>query len=156
AADYAELMVESERLDADLVRHRERESVLRTTVSQLAGRQAMEREAIQESDHRLSDLRQGVQKVQADLERLLERREQMGVQLREAAEEVVRLDEEIRVAGERLDALAAEREATRGALAEAERLVVERTRAADELATRVERRRSGLAEERERLEGLRL
>src|SRR5262245_29421779 len=79
AADYAELMVESERLDADLVRHRERESVLRTTVSHLAGRQATEREAIQESDHRLSDLRQGVQKVQADLERLLERREQMGV-----------------------------------------------------------------------------
>ncbi len=156
AADFAGLVAEAERLDADLARHRERESVLRTTVSRLAGRQATQREAIQESDHRLSDLRQGVQKVQADLERLLERREQVGVQLREAAEEVVRLDEEIRVAAERLDALAAEREATRGALAEAEHLVGERARAADQLASLVERRRTGLAEERERLEGLRL
>src|SRR5256712_10086464 len=156
AADFAGLVAEAERLDIDLAQHHEREGVLRTTVSRLAGRQATQRQAIQESDHRLSDLRQGVQKVQADLERLLERREQMGVQLREAAEEVVRLDEEIRATGERLDTLAAERETTRGALAEAERLVVERTQAADQLANLVERRRSGLAEERERLEGLHL
>src|SRR5437899_6373397 len=156
AADFAGLVAEAERLDSDLTRHRERESVLRTTVSRQAGRQATQREAIQESDHRLSDLRQGVQKVQADLERLMERREQVGVQLREAAEEVVRLDEEIRVAGERLDALAAEREATRAALADAERLIGERGQTADQLASLVERRRTGLAEERERLEGLRL
>src|SRR3989442_768882 len=51
---------------------------------------------------------------------------------------------------------AAERETTRGALGEAERLVAERTQAADHLAGLVERRRSGLAEERDRLEGLRL
>src|SRR5262249_3856667 len=51
---------------------------------------------------------------------------------------------------------AAERETTRGALGEAERLVAERTQAADQLADLVERRRSGLAEERDRLEGLRL
>src|SRR5213594_1812622 len=156
AADFAGLVAEAERLDIDLAQHHEREGVLRTTVSRLAGRQATQRQAIQESDHRLSDLRQGVQKVQADLERLLERREQMGVQLREAAEEVVRRDEEIRVTGERLDALAAERETTRSALGEAERLVAERTQAADQLAGLVERRRSGLAEERERLEGLRV
>src|SRR6266852_8239613 len=54
--------------------------------------------------------------------------------------EAERLDAEIRVAGERLDALAAEREATRGALAEAEHLVGERARAADQLASLVERR----------------
>src|SRR5215813_2460184 len=156
AADFAGLVAEAERLEVELAQHHEREGVLRATVSRLAGRQATHREAIQESDHRLSDLRQGVQKVQADLERLLERREQMGVQLREAAEEVVRLDEEIRVTGERLDALAAERATTRSALGEAERLVAERTRAAEELAGLVERRRSGLAEERERLEGLRV
>jgi chromosome segregation protein len=41
-------------------------------------------------------------------------------------------------------------------LGEAERLVAERTQAADQLAGLVERRRSGLAEERDRLEGLRL
>src|SRR2546422_4010903 len=156
AADFAGLVAEADRLELEIAQHHEREEVLRTTVSRLAGHQATQREAIQVSDHRLSDLRQGVQKVQADLERLLERREQMGVQLREAAEEVVRLDDEIRVAGERLDALAAEREATRGALAEAEHLVGERARAADQLASLVERRRSGLAEERDRLEGLRL
>ena len=156
AADFAGLVAEADRLELEIAQHHEREEVLRTTVSRLAGHQATQREAIQVSDHRLSDLRQGVQKVQADLERLLERREQMGVQLREAAEEVVRLDEEIRVTGERLDVLAAERETTRGALGEAERLVVERTQAADQLAGLVERRRSGLAEERDRLEGLRL
>src|SRR5437870_5457429 len=137
AADFAGLVAEADRLELEIAQHHERE-------------------AIQVSDHRLSDLRQGVQKVQADLERLLERREQMGVQLREAAEEVVRLDEEIRVTGERLDVLAAERETTRGALGEAERLVAERTQAADHLAGLVESRRSGLAEERDRLEGLRL
>jgi chromosome segregation protein len=156
AADFAGLVAEADRLELGIAQHHEREEVLRTTVSRLAGHQATQREAIQVSDHRLSDLRQGVQKVQADLERLLERREQMGVQLREAAEEVVRLDEEIRVTGERLDVLAAERETTRGALGEAERLVAERTQAADQLAGLVERRRSGLAEERDRLEGLRL
>jgi chromosome segregation protein len=156
AADFAGLVAEADRLELEIAQHHEREEVLRTTVSRLAGHQATQREAIQVSDHRLSDLRQGVQKVQADLERLLERREQMGVQLREAAEEVVRLDEEIRVTGERLDVLAAERETTRGALGEAERLVAERTQAADQLAGLVERRRSGLAEERDRLEGLRL
>src|SRR5438445_2441 len=156
AADFAGLVAEADRLELEIAQHHEREEVLRTTVSRLAGHQATQREAIQVSDHRLSDLRQGVQKVQADLERLLERREQMGVQLREAAEEVVRLDEEIRVTGERLDVLAAERETTRGALGEAERLVAERTQAADHLAGLVESRRSGLAEERDRLEGLRL
>src|SRR5438093_1564594 len=41
-------------------------------------------------------------------------------------------------------------------LGEAERLVAGRTQAADHLAGLVERRRSGLAEERDRLEGLRL
>src|SRR5205814_3330357 len=56
--------------------------------------EAQQRERLQESDHRLSDLRQSGQKVQGELERLLERREQMGVQLRELAEEALRLDEE--------------------------------------------------------------
>src|SRR6266571_2589985 len=150
AADFAGLVAEADRLELEIAQHHEREEVLRTTVSRLAGHQATQREAIQVSDHRLSDLRQGVQKVQADLERLLERREQMGVQLREAAEEVVRLDEEIRVTGERLDVLAAERETTRGALGEAERLVAERTQAADHLAGLVERE-SQLARRGERL-----
>src|SRR5262249_9676758 len=108
AADFAGLVAEAERLEVELAQHHEREGVLRATVSRPRGPRAPPGEGVRESARRLSDLRQGVQKVQADLERLLERREQMGVQLREAAEEVVRLDEEIRVTGERLDALAAE------------------------------------------------
>src|SRR5438093_42200 len=151
AADFAGRVAEADRLELEIAQHHEREEVLRTTVSRLAGHQATQREAIQVSDHRLSDLRQGVQKVQADLERLLERREQMGVQLREAAEEVVRLDEEIRVTGERLDVLAAERETTRGALGEAERLVAERT-----LAAQLAARERGLADAETRLADARL
>src|SRR3989442_14583045 len=137
AADFAGLVAEAERLDIDLAQHHEREGVLRTTVSRLAGRQATQRQAIQESDHRLSDLRQGVQKVQADLERrrsgLAEERERLeGLHL-----------EQIRIAAERTDlmrsagelreresqlARRAERLATelREAEAEAERIVAAR------------------------------
>src|SRR5213594_4492547 len=68
AADFAGLVAEADRLELEIAQHHEREEVLRTTVSRLAGHQATQREAIQVSDHRLSDLRQGVQKVQADLE----------------------------------------------------------------------------------------
>jgi chromosome segregation protein len=156
AADYATLRAEGERLEADLAARREREQTLRVRLSQLAAREATQREAIQESDHRLADLRQSLQKVQAELERLLERREQMGVQLREAAEEQVRLDEEIRVTTERLAGIVGEREATRAALADTQRLVAEHTRAAQELEALVEQQRARLTEERDRLEGLRL
>ena len=59
-----------------------------------------------------------MQKIQGEAERLLERREQMGVQIHELAEEDARLAEEIRGLGERRIALAAEREDKIGALAE--------------------------------------
>src|SRR3989442_3034970 len=156
AVDYATLLAEGGRLEADLVARREREQTLRVRLSQLAAREATQREAIQESDHRLADLRQSLQKVQAELERLLERREQMGVQLREAAEERVRLDEEIRVTTERLAGIVGEREATRAALADTQRLVAEHTSAAQELEVLVEQQRARLTDERDRLEGLRL
>src|SRR5438552_1117957 len=153
AADFAGLVAEADRLELEIAQHHEREEILRTTVSRLAGHQATQREAIQVSDHRLSDLRQGVQKVQADLERLLERREQMGVQLREAAEEVVRLDEEIRVTGERLDVLAAERETARDrARAELAALMSQR----EELAVQLAARERGLADAETRLAEARL
>src|SRR3989441_2311561 len=156
AADHAALVAETARLEAALAEHREREQTLRVGASQLAGREATRREALQDSDHRLADLRQSVQKVQAELERLLERREQMGVQLREAAEERVRLDEEIRVTTERVAGIVGEREATRAALADTQRLVAEHTRAAQELEVLVEQQRARLTDERDRLEGLRL
>jgi chromosome segregation protein len=156
ASDHAALVGELEGIARELAVHRDGEQALRVRVSALAAREATHRQAIQESDHRLSDLRQAVQKVQAELERLLERREQMGVQLREAADEAVRLEEELRVTTERLAGLGSERETTRAALVEAERVVGERRQEALDLEERVQRHRAALAGERDRLEALRL
>jgi len=156
AADHAALVAESERLDGELTGRRRREEELRVRQSHLAAREAAHREQIQASDHRLGDLRQALQKVQAEMERLLERREQMGAQLREAVDEGARLDDEIRVAGERLATIAGDREAARAGLLETERLVAERTEAALVLEDHVSRHRAALVDERGRLEALRL
>src|SRR5882762_4544099 len=156
AAEWMARVTEGERLAGEIARLRDEEQVLRTRGAGLAAREAQQRELLQASDHRLSDLRQSVQKVQGELERLLERREQMGVQLRELAEEEVRLAEELRVVGERREALLAERDAGQIALAEATRQAEERASAADGLAARLERQRAALAVERDRAEALRL
>src|SRR5438309_1179764 len=156
AAEWMARVTEAERLAGEISHLRDAEQTLRTRSAGLAAREAQQRELLQASDHRLADLRQSVQKVQGELERLLERREQMGVQLHELAEEAVRLDEELRVVGERRLALLAEREAGHVALAEATRLAEERARAADALAVRLERQRATLTAERDRAEALRL
>lgn len=156
AADYVSRLAEGERFAAELARLRGDEQVLRTRGTALAAREARQREDLQGSEHRLSDLRQSVQKVQGELERLLERREQMGVQLRELGEEAARLEEEVRVTSERLASLVAEREAGRIALADATRVASERSRAADELTAAIERHRAAFAAERDRAEALRL
>ncbi|MBI4592890.1 MAG: chromosome segregation protein SMC [Candidatus Rokubacteria bacterium] len=156
AADYAALVADEARLAGEIGSFRDREQGQRTRLSQLAGHEATERQALQDSDHRLSDLRQAVQKIQAEFERLIERREQMGVQLREAAEEVVRLGDEVRLGAERLLGLGAEREVARTQMVEAERLGAERSGAAQELEVEVGHHRGTLAEQRDRLEGLRL
>src|SRR6266545_658788 len=135
AADYAGLAGEGERL---------------------AAREARAREALQESEHRLSDLRQAVAKVQGELERLLERREQMGVQIRELGDENVRLDEEVRATTERLSSIVSEREEVRRALRDAEQLAADRSRASAEFESAVERQRAALALERDHAEALRL
>ncbi len=156
AADHAALTTGTATLEREIGELRDRSDVLRGRIAVLAGREAVQREAIQVSDHRLADIRQSVQKVQGELERLLERREQMGVQLRESEEEATRLEAEIRVTAERLAGLADERTTARSALAEVEALVTERGAAASSLAARVEAHRSGLAADRDRLEALRL
>src|SRR5213593_3181828 len=156
AADYAGLSSEGERLTSELVRLRESEEGLRTRLASLAAREAQAREALQVSEHRLSDLPQAVSKVQGELERLLERREQMGVQIRELGEESVRLDEEMRAAGERLDSIVGERETARTALGEAERLSAERAAVARVLEATVAHHRAALGGDRDRLEALRL
>jgi chromosome segregation protein len=156
AADYASLTALASQLATQLEALRETEQAQRTRAAGLAAREARQRELIQASDHALSDLRQRVQKVQGELERLLERREQMGVQVRELGEESVRLHEEIRAAGERLDTIVAERETARGALADAERLSTERAAVSRELEVTLEHHREMLAGDRDRLEALRL
>src|SRR6266508_3461953 len=156
AADYAGLAGEGERLAAELVRVRDGEQGLRTRLASLAAREARAREALQESEHRLSDLRQAVAKVQGELERLLERREQMGVQIRERGDENVRLDEEVRATTERLSSIVSEREEVRRALRDAEQLTADRSRASAEFESAVERQRAALALERDHAEALRL
>src|SRR5438034_10570651 len=133
AADYAALTAQAAQLATELEGLRETEQAQRTRVTALAAREARQRVVTGLDDLALSDLRQRVQKVQGELERLLERREQMGVQVRELGEESVRLEEEIRGCGERLAGIASEREGARAALAEAERLTLERRQLAQGL-----------------------
>jgi len=156
AADYAGLAGEGEHLAGELVRLRDGEQGLRTRLASLAAREAQAREALQGSEHRLSDLRQAVSKVQGELERLLERREQMGVQISELGEESLRLDEEVRATTERQSSIVGERESVRLALRDTEQLAAERSRAATEFEAAVERQRAALALERDHAEALRL
>src|SRR2546425_24259 len=86
----------------------------------------------------------------------LERREQMGVQIRELGDENVRLDEEVRATTERLSSIASEREEVRRALRDAEQLAADRSRASAEFESAVERQRAALALERDHAEALRL
>src|SRR4029450_1246802 len=97
------------------------------------------------SEHRLSDLRQAVSKVQGELERLLERREQMGVQIRELGDESVRLDEEVRTTTERQASIVGERQQVRLALRDSEQVAAERSRAATEFEAALEGQRGGPA-----------
>src|SRR5262247_3867725 len=156
AADYAGFTAESARLAAELTRLRDGEQGLRARIASLAAREAQARETLQASEHRLSDLRQAVSKVQGELERLLERREQMGVQIQELGEEAVRLAEEVRATTERLASVVKEREDVRVALGDAEQLAADRSRAAAEFEAAVERQRGALTLERDHAEALRL
>ena len=155
AADYAALVTEAERVAALMTVHRDREFVLRADASQHAARAAAQRVLIQESDHRLADLRQAVQKVQGDVERLLERREQLGVQLRELVAEERRLDEDLRLTVERLDGITSQRAALEESAREAEVLVQTRSRAATQLEARLDEHRGALTADRDRLEAQR-
>ena len=156
AADYAALTDQAARLATELEALREIEQTQRTRAAALAAREARQREIIQTSDHALSDLRQRVQKVQGELERLLERREQMGLQARELGEESVRLGDEIRAAGDRLGTIVGERESARSALGETERVAADRAEVAREVEATLETHRGGLTGDRDRLEALRL
>jgi chromosome segregation protein len=156
AADFAGLTVRAEALAQELTRLGDAERAVRARLAGLAAREAGQREQLQASEHRLADLRQSVQKIQGELERLLERREQMGVQLQELAEDAVRIEQEVRLATERLETIVTERETALAGLAEAEHLRGERGADVEALQAEVEGHRAGLAGERDRLEALRL
>jgi chromosome segregation protein len=156
AADFAALSARQETVAREmeaLQAQREQTNVL---IAQLAAREASQRAAIQETDFRLADLRQAAQKIQGEAERLIERREQLTVQLRELGEEDVRLAEEVRGISDRRLGLAVERDDKTAALAEAEERHGEVTRRIGELETELEEIRAGLAERRQRGEGLRV
>jgi chromosome segregation protein len=155
AADHAQLAAEGDRLARLLGERREAEAALHVESAQLAAQVAAQRVVLQESEHRLADLRQAVQKVQGELERLLERREQLGIQRRELLEEDRRLEEDLRVTADRLEATGRERVALGEAAREAEAIVAERRGVASDLEERVERDRAELAAARDRLEGQR-
>ena len=155
AADYAQLTAEAERLAEILAERRRAEAALRTDAARLAARVADQRVGLQEREHRLSDLRQAVQKIQGEVERLLERREQLGVQRRELLDENGRLAEELRATAERLETIERDRVTLADAARDAEAVGTERARIAADLETRVERHRTSLAADRDRLEAQR-
>ena len=158
AADFAGLTAQAEALAQELARLRDAEQGVRTRLAGLAAREARQRELLQASEHRLADLRQSVQKIQGELERLLERREQMGVQLQELGEEAA----PARRGGPRRDRAAgghrgrardgAARRWPRPSGSRVERSARRRRR----WRSRSSGHRAGLAGERDRLEALRL
>ena len=79
AADYAGLTAEAEALSQEVTRCTTPSRAARSRRPARRARGHASARRIQASEHRLGDLRQSVQKVQGELERLLERREQMGV-----------------------------------------------------------------------------
>jgi chromosome segregation protein len=156
AADYAALASQHEAVTREMESLREAEEQQRARVATLTGRQALQAAAIQDTEYRLGDLRQSVQKIQGEAERLLERREQMGLQIQDLVAEETRLDEEIRGLGERRIGLAAERDEKSRGLEEARRRHAEQDGEVQRVETLIEACRSALSERRERFEALRL
>src|SRR5262245_62130862 len=109
AADFEMLVAEHQRLADEMAQFRREEDDTRVLVGGLAARRALHAAAIQDTEYRLADLRQAVQKTQTEAERLLERREQMGLQIADLDDEAARLAAEIHTLGERRVGLEAER-----------------------------------------------
>ena len=156
AADYAARAAQHEAVTREMESLRETEEQHRARIATLTGRQALEAAAIQDTKYRLGDLRQSVQKIQGEAERLLERREQMGLQIQDLVAEEQRLEEEIRGLAERRVALAAERVDKDRGLEEARRRHAEQDGEVRRVETQIEACRGALSERRERFEALRL
>ncbi|HET9855257.1 MAG TPA: chromosome segregation protein SMC [Methylomirabilota bacterium] len=156
AADYAARAAQHEAVTREMESLRGTEEQQRVRIATLTGRQALQAAAIQDIEYRLGDLRQSVQKIQGEAERLLERREQMGLQIQDLVAEERRLEEEIRGLAERRIALATEREDKDRGLEEARRRHIEQDGEVRQVEIQIEACRSALSDRRERFEALRL
>ncbi len=155
AADFASLTALADTLMREMDELRDAEEQKRARVASLTGRLALQAAGIQDTEYRLGDLRQSVQKIQGEAERLLERREQMGLQIRDLTDEERRVAEEIRTLGERRAVLGAEREGTLTALAEGRQRHSAQEARMRELEGALDACREILAERRQRFEHLR-
>jgi len=156
AADYAALASQHEAVTSEMETLRGTEEQQRARVATLTGRQALQAAAIQDTEYRLGDLRQSVQKIQGEAERLLERREQMGLQIQDLLAEETRLEEEIRALGDRRVALSAERDEKGRGLEEARGRHERQDEEVRRVEAQIEACRGALSERRERFETLRL
>jgi chromosome segregation protein len=155
AADFASLTALAEALSREMDELRDAEGQKRARIGSLTGRLALQAAAIQDTEYRLGDLRQSVQKIQGEAERLLERREQMGLQIRDLADEDTRLGEEIRSLGERRVALGAERQGKLAAVLEGRQRHTELDTQSRQIQAELESCRAALADHRHRFDQLR-
>jgi chromosome segregation protein len=156
AADFHALLAQHRIISDEMSELRRREDEHRSRMGSFAGKQALIAASIQDAEFRLADLRQAVQKVQSEAERLLERREQMGVQIGDADEEERRLVAEVQAVGERRLALGSEREEKLRALADARGSHGQHRAEVDALEAQIDSCRAGLADRRARFDALRL
>ncbi len=156
AAEHAAFLSRERALDARMSELRQEADAIRVRCSSLAAREATQRAKIQETEHRLGDLRQAVQKVQGEVERLLERRGQLGLQIRELGEEEVRLRKEIRLITERSEALKTDREAKVHLLTESRAAYQQRGEEVELLDAQLRAVKGEVQSGRDRLEALRL
>src|SRR5262245_20205653 len=144
AADWAALCDRQETLARESTALRDRDQALRAALAAIAAVEAGQRASLQQLEYRLGDLRQSVPKVQVEAERLLERREQIGHQLRDMAAEEVHLGEEIRAVGARQDEIAREVDETRAVVSDARVRHGEGRAAMERLEAGLEECRAGL------------
>jgi chromosome segregation protein len=156
AADFEALEAEHERLAREMALSRRTETETQAHIAALGAKRALHVAAVQDLEFRLADVRQAVQKAQTEAERLLERREQMGLQIADFDDEEARLETEIRALDERRVGLDGERaDKLRAIDVERERQTALAARLAD-LEARIETCRAALADRRQRFEALRL
>jgi chromosome segregation protein len=109
AAEHAALLAEEERLAAEEGAARARVEALQTRAAGLGAGLELARAALMAAEHRATETRLALQRAAIDLERCVERAEQLRTAEADLEGEVARLGEEAEVLSARLKALAEER-----------------------------------------------